>query len=242
MRTQSQFLMVALAISFTVVLALTVALICLHYVDEEGTPSDGATEEASSIFPLATTEDPTESSALLPETEPPVPLDDSLLFSSNGDGTCRLIGVGQTPDACLVIPDISPAGDRVIEIAPRALYGCEGVTAVQIPASVRVIGELAFADCKDLIYISVNAHNPAFCDVDGVLYTADLRVLLLYPPMRAGSTATLKDVTQEIAPMAFYRCAYLSHVAYLGSPEDWESISIGSKNYSLIAASVTFLK
>ena len=34
----------------------------------------------------------------VPETEPPLPLE-SLLFSSNGDGTCRLIGIGTNTDA-----------------------------------------------------------------------------------------------------------------------------------------------
>ena len=237
MKSQSQFLIVALAISFTVVLALAVALSCLNPADAGTDPPTGESQATSAHADLTAAEPPT----TVPETEPPLPLE-SLLFSSNGDGTCRLIGIGTNTDACVVIPDYSPSGDRVVEIAPRALYGTATVTAIQIPASVRVIGELAFANCQNLIYISVNAQNPAFCDLDGVLYTSDLRVLLLYPPMRAGSSATIKDSTGEIAPMAFYRCAYLSHVAYLGSAEDWERISIGSQNYSLIAASKSFLK
>ena len=236
MRTQSQFMMVALAISFTMVLALIVALICLHYVDEEETPPPEESEEMSSIFPLQTTDEATS-----PETDPP-PIPDSLLFSSNGDGTCRIIDVGSMTDACVVIPDFSPSGDRVVEIAARAFYGCRTVTAIQIPSSVRVIGELAFADCPNLIYISVSAQSTAFCDLDGVLYTKDLTTLLLYPAMRAGSTATLRAETLRIAPMAFYRCAYLSHVSYLGSAEAWEEISIGEKNYSLTASSKSFLE
>jgi hypothetical protein len=230
-------MMVALAISFTMVLALIVALICLHYVDGEETPPPEESEEMSSIFPLQTTDEATSAS---PETDPP-PIPDSLLFSSNGDGTCRIIDVGSMTDACVVIPDFSPSGDRVVEIAARAFYGCRTVTAIQIPSSVRVIGELAFADCPNLIYISVSAQSTAFCDLDGVLYTKDLTTLLLYPAMRAGSTATLRAETLRIAPMAFYRCAYLSHVSYLGSAEAWEEISIGEKNYSLTASSKSFL-
>jgi len=242
MRTQSQFLMVALAISFTVVLALTVALFCLHDVGGAHTSSPSESDESSVGPPAGTTDEPTdESTAPSPETEPSV-IGNSLLFSSNGDGTCRVIDIGNMTDACVVIPDFSPSGERVVEISARAFYGCASVSAIQIPASVCVIGELAFADCPNLIYISVNTQNAAFRDLDGVLYTSDLSVLLLYPPMRAGSTATLRDETLRIAPMAFYRCAYLSHIAYLGSAEDWDNISIGEKNYSLTAASKTFLK
>ena len=130
----------------------------------------------------------------------------------------------------------------MVEICERAFYGCATVTAVQIPASVIQIGSLAFGDCPNLIYISVNPQNRHYRDEDGILYTANLQRLILYPPMRAGASMTLRGVTTAIDEMAFYRCAYLSHVAYLGSAQDWEAIEIGSKNYSLTAASKTFLE
>ncbi len=237
MKSQSQFLMVALAISFTMVLALIVALICLRAVDEDFPPEDESSG-LDSIFPLATTPETTDEPR---DTEPPAP-PEGLWFLSNGDGTCRLAGIGSCSDACVVIPEYSPAGERVVEICERAFYGCATVTAVQIPASVNNIGALAFGDCPNLIYISVNPQNRNYRDDDGILYTADLRRLILYPPMRAGASMTLRGVTTEIAEMAFYRCAYLSHVAYLGSAEAWETMEIGSKNYSLTAASKTFLE
>jgi hypothetical protein len=40
--------------------------------------------------------------------------------------------------------------------------------------------------------------------------------------------------------MAFYNCTYLTQIYYTGTPAQWESISIGSKNYSLIASAKTF--
>ena len=58
--------------------------------------------------------------------------------------------------------------------------------------------------------------------------------------VNAGASVTISLVTTEIAEMAFYNCAYLSHVYYTGTPEQWERISIGGKNYSLIAAAKTF--
>jgi hypothetical protein len=58
--------------------------------------------------------------------------------------------------------------------------------------------------------------------------------------MRAGNTATISVSTTEILEMAFYNCAYLTHVHYTGTAEQWEHISIGSKNYSLTAAAKTF--
>ncbi len=171
------------------------------------------------------------------EEDPP---EDELLYQSLGNGTCCVLGPGGVRDACLVIPKISPAGERVAKIASKAFFGCEWITAVQIPETVREIGTLAFADCKNLVYISVNEQNPVYCDADGVLYTADQRVLLQYPPQRAGDPLALPASVSTISEMAFYGCKNLKSVNYEGSGEDWEHIEIGSRNYALLAAAIRF--
>ena len=163
-----------------------------------------------------------------------------LLYQSLGNGTCCVLGPGGARDACVVIPKLSPAGERVAKIAPRAFYGCEWISAVQIPETVREIGTLAFADCKNLVYISVNGQNPVYCDEDGVLYTADKRVLLQYPPLRAGDPLCLPASVTAVSEMAFYGCKHLKSVFYEGSGEDWEHIEIGSYNYALIASVIRF--
>ena len=175
-------------------------------------------------------------SEVLPE-EPP---EQELLYQSLGNGTCCVAGPGGVKDACVVIPKTSPAGERVVKIASRAFFGCEGITAVQIPETVREIGALAFADCKNLVYISVSAQNPVYCDVDGVLYTADLRVLVQYPPLRAGDPLIVPASVTAISEMAFYQCKNLKSVLYEGSGEDWERIEVGSRNYALIASAIRF--
>ena len=148
--------------------------------------------------------------------------------------------MGSCLDTCIIIPTTSPSGDVVTSIAARAFYGCTFAASIQIPSTVSSIGALAFAACPNLIYIAVEVGNYSFCDVDGVLYSADGTTLLLYPAMRAGANLTISSVTTEIADMAFYNCAYLTHIYYAGSAEQWERISIGTKNYSLTAASKTF--
>ena len=239
MKSQSQILMIALAISFAMALALTVALICISYIKE--TPpeyeSDGWTLP---IYPA--TESLALSTVIEPTTdEPPAPvLSNGLRFVSNGDGTCVLVGIGSCEDSCVVIPEFAPSGERVTDVAAMAFYGCGMVKAIQIPASVRYIGNLAFAACSELAYISVSPNNPDYCDVDGVLYTKGQRRLILYPPMRVGKVAVIDTFTAEIADMAFYGCAYLASIDYRGSAEQWESIRIGMKNYSLTAASKSF--
>ncbi len=241
MKSQSQLLMVALAVIFAAALALTVALICLamlpkstseeHLPPNTPEPSDPS---GSTSPPLRTTALPTTVHTALP------PAPQGLEFESHGNGTCSVLSLGNLTDAFVVIPEKAPSGETVTEIASRAFMGASHITAIQIPKTVTKIGELAFADCPNLIYISVDTKNIVFSDVDGVLYSKNGATLLLYPPMRAGSSFYLPSTVTYICDMAFYNCAYLTSIVYGGTPQDWEYILIGQKNYSLIAASVSF--
>lgn len=236
MRPQFPGLLLTLAFSFAMALSLAVALICLSYLRQDflSPPAESATEPPDT--PTGT-DKPAESQT---EWEDVTEAPNRLRFASNGDGTCRLVSMGDCTDACVVIPDFSPTGERVVAIDARAFYGSPTVTAVQIPASVRSIGELAFANCKNLMYISVSPQNTVYCDRDGVLYTSDERTLIQYPPKRAGEEVVIRGVTVEICDMAFYDCASLLRVVFTGTAEQWETLRIGLKNYSLSAASKTF--
>lgn len=240
MKNQTQLLTFALAVSFVTALALAVALICVFFVRDEEPPNTETTPEWTAppritlapvtTLPPATTEEITTAEDL----------GRGLLFSSYGNGTCILVGLGSCTDACVVIPEYAPNGDRVVEIAARAFYGAASVSAIQIPAGITRIGSLAFGDCRNLSYISVDERNTVFCDRDGVLYSADGHTLFLYPALRQGSTYTLRREVTEIREMAFYNCVYLKNINYTGTAEDWEAILIGSKNHSLIAAAKSF--
>lgn len=238
----TQTFLIILAIVFAIALALTIAMISLSYMRVESEDTRPPVTDTTKPTPQSTTlwlpEVTTPEVTTAPE-EITMP-SNSLSFASAGDGTCTVVGIGSCTDACVVIPAYSPAGDKVTTVAARALYGQKQINAIQIPATVEHIGALAFANCPNLVYISVSDQNEEYCDIDGILYTSDGRELLLYPPMRAGASVTISLVTTEIAEMAFYNCAYLSHVYYTGTPEQWERISIGGKNYSLIAAAKTF--
>ncbi len=242
----TQMLMLALAIVFSMALALTVALICLSYMREESAvaPPDRDTLFTTPELPVGNMTSyllsDSSTTTLEPEPLPPEPLGNGLEYFSNGNGTCSVTGIGTCTDACVVIPEVSPAGDRVISVSSGAFYGLSGISAIQIPSGVASIGELAFANCSELVHISVSRQNAYYCDVDGILYTSDGSTLLLYPPMHAGSTVIISPLTIRIAEMAFYRSAYLTHVHYNGTPEQWELISIAPRNYALTAASKSF--
>ncbi len=98
-------------------------------------------------------------------------------FESNGDGTCTLTGLGTCTDTDIVIPTVSPAGDTVTLIAPKAFQYLEDVDSVtlanyeytvdegafqdgefetlNIIGGAPVLGKYAFYDCEDLTDIQL---------------------------------------------------------------------------------------
>ena len=162
-----------------------------------------------------------------------------LTFTSNGNGTCTLTGVGACKDICVVVPATSPAGDKVTAIGAQAFYNCTSITVVQIPASVTQIGHLAFGGCTGLVYITVSTGNYSYKDIGGVLYTADGKTLVHYPAGSASSSVSIPASVNKIEDMAFYGCKSLKSIRYGGTQDAWSRIALGSMNYSLNAASVT---
>lgn len=240
MNTRNQLLAVAATILFAIALALTVTIISLSTVrtsvrDAIDPPKGGA---GTSAIPVVAASEPDPEPVADAETTTAEP-ENSLRYESLGNGTCAVAGIGGLRDACVIIPEVSPTGERVVRVSARAFLGCGQITAVQIPASVREIGALAFADCPNLVYLSVSAANPYFRDAEGVLFTADGHTLIQYPTMRAGN-AVIPATVNAVCEMAFYRCANLKTVRYEGTPEEWDRVTIAPRNYSLFSASVEF--
>ena len=75
-----------------------------------------------------------------------------LKYTSNGDGTCYVSGIGSCTDLDIIIPPVSPEGDEVIRIGSSAFSGCDKLTSIVMPDSVTSIDSYAFYDCTSLVY------------------------------------------------------------------------------------------
>lgn len=171
------------------------------------------------------------------ETEVIVPLI-SLEYESHGNGTCSVIGIGNVTDTYIVIPERSPDGDVVTAIEENAFRGNMTVRAIDIPSTIATIGDLAFANCPELVYISVNKSNRLFTDVGGILYSFDMTKLITYPSASGASSITLPASVTSISAMAFYGCNNLKTINFEGTLAEWSKISVGEMNYGLYTASI----
>lgn len=124
----------------------------------------------------------------------------------------------------IVIPD-EYEGVPVTQIADFAAVNLEYAVKITIGKNVREISDWAFGNSRKIIEFDVDENNPYICDVDGVLYTKDMKTLLFYPP--AGCVQTEKDAdgnevkfiaytipegVETIRSKAFYKCYELTDI------------------------------
>lgn len=106
----------------------------------------------------------------------------------------------------LVIPH------TVTDIGELAFYYWNTITSVTIPASVRKMGDYVFDGCDALTEIRVETGNPAFCDVDGVLFDLNKTTLIKYPAAKSGEAYTVPDGVTSLEGWAFVAASKLRQI------------------------------
>lgn len=157
---------------------------------------------------------------------------EGLEFTSNGNRTCYVSGIGTCPDENVVIPKQSPQGDFVTSIGSSAFYNCYGLVSVSFEDDSRVarIGSQAFANCeslksikfpKSLTYIEYNAisnsvnlenitvekgntvyHSEGNC----IIETANNKLVL------GCKNSIIPTYVSVIGDYAFYQCTSLTSI------------------------------
>lgn len=125
----------------------------------------------------------------------------------------------------IVIPD-EYNGKKVTGIADFAAVNLENVTKITIGKNVSEISLWALENNKKLTAIEVDDENAYFCDLDGVLYSKDMKTLLFYPAARNAEDAAAEDGTkiksisyeipegvETIRTKAFYRCSDIREIS-----------------------------
>ena len=99
----------------------------------------------------------------------------------------------------------------VNSIRSSAFANCRDLTSVTIPNSVTSIGGNAFSGCSSLTEISVEAGNPNYSSVDGVLFNKDKTLLIQCPCGKNGEYVIPNSVT-SIWYAAFQSCRGLTSI------------------------------
>ena len=111
-----------------------------------------------------------------------------------------------------------PDETRLVSAVRRyTVQNDEYLETIRIGAKVTSVDECAFVYCKKLKAIYVDDDNPNYTDVDGVLYTKDMRTLLLFPIAHEtnGEPTKTYDVPEGVERLArnsFYKCETLEEV------------------------------
>lgn len=141
---------------------------------------------------------------------------------AGGNATQQAAGVSQAVDdaaqqaAGLPQEQEAASGDVVIpagqaEIPDSAYYKNMEMTSLTIPASVVKIGQNVVDHCFKLVYITVDADNPNYKSVGGVVYTKDGKTLVLCPPGKTGEFVVPAQA-KTLAPYAFRTCKKLTSI------------------------------
>lgn len=102
--------------------------------------------------------------------------------------------------------------DSVTNIGELSFLGCVRLTNVVIPKNVRSIGSRAFNSCSSLDGFTVDAMNPFYSSVDGILFDKSQSILVQYPNGRIQSDYSIPTNVAAIGDYAFIRCAGLKNV------------------------------
>lgn len=102
--------------------------------------------------------------------------------------------------------------NSVSTIGADAFSNCTGLTNVTIGNGVTSIGDSTFVDCTSLNTITVEANNPTYSSVAGVLFNKDQTTLIKYPIGKAESSFTVPNSVTTIGGDAFLNCTGLANI------------------------------
>ena len=118
---------------------------------------------------------------------------------------------GATFSGCSSLTSVA-IPDSVTAIGVAAFAGCSSLTSVTIPEHVTEIRYAAFSRCSSLVEIRVAENNPAYCSVDGVLFSKDQKMICSYPAGRSQKNYAIPAGVSDICYEAFAGCSALTSI------------------------------
>ncbi len=168
------------------------------------------------------------------------------ITSVSSFGLCGLRNVSSVtlPDTVTAVGDraffncssltVLNLGDSLEKIGKYAFDGCDELTSLTLPNVFKKLDRASFSGCNSLACIDID--NDTYKSVDGVVYTADMSELVLYPAAH-GETYTIADGVRSIGEKAFVD----SSIASITFPEGFERIEANAFDNCYALESFTLL-
>jgi hypothetical protein len=103
--------------------------------------------------------------------------------------------------------------EGVTQLGPVESYnGCTNLSTVTLSSTVTDFGYASFQQCTALTSFEVADDNPAFCAIDGVLFSKDKTVLVQYPVGHPRAEYIIPATVDSIGTLAFSGCTNLTSV------------------------------
>ncbi len=122
-----------------------------------------------------------------------------------------LIKVSSTNKTNYIISDMASV------IADNAFSGCSKACEIKIPSDIIYIGDGAFADCGNLINITVEEDNEYYKSLDGNLYSKDGKTLLQYCAGKTNESFEIPSIVTTISSCAFYKNDHIKEITIGGN-------------------------
>ena len=121
----------------------------------------------------------------------------------------------------------------VTSVRKNAFGYCDKLESVAIPSSVTDLGEGPFMGCYDLESFDVEASNPYYCTVGGIIFNKTQTALIRYPAGKDATTYTIPGSVTEIGIAAFAHSFLVNvvipdSVSSIGSDAFWNNYFLDS--------------
>lgn len=141
-------------------------------------------------------------------------------FGFNGNSETKEVFVDYVRDENGENPDKEKP---VVAVSDFTIVSDEYVEFIHIGKDVKYISDSAFYYCKQLRAVFIDEENPYFTSLDGVLYTKDMKTLILHPILNGlwqqeeeisetKDTYVIPDGVENIGSFSFYKNTDLVHL------------------------------
>ncbi len=149
-------------------------------------------------------------------------LDGWSFYGFNGNTNTTEVHIDYVRDINGAAPDTSKP---VVAVSDFTIVSDEYVEFIYIGKDVKYIADSAFYYCKKLKAVFVDEENPNYCSVDGVLYTKDMKTIVLHPIMNGQwkveqgisetpDTFDIPEGVENVGSFCFYKNTELVHLTF----------------------------